>query len=116
MERFKMEESIRIKEQDAERLSNLIYEQFKDIYPKVFSKDREAETMGKVLGVVTLIVRENGTEKFNSELMEMSRYYHCLMKELEYLDIYFRIANVTNSDPTKPLDLRGLKDILGDTL
>lgn len=109
-----MKESVEAKQQEAEMIANRIREIFHDVYPK--SKKKTGFVYGKVLGVTVGILRENGFEKFNSELVEFNRYVAFLLKELELANIYLGLANVKgqplNGKNKEPVDLRGLSDIL----
>ena len=109
-----MKESFEVKQVEAEMIANRIRAIFKDVYGDKVTDEKDYRS--PVLGVAVVILGEDGFEKYNSEMVEINRYYMWLLKELEVLDIYMRIASVrgtpfngTNKDP---IDLRGLRDLL----
>lgn len=109
-----MKESLEAKRKETEMIANRIREIFNDVYPKSVKINRGE--YGEVLGVTVGILRENGFEKYNSELVEFNRYRAFLLQELELAQLYINLAAVrgqpldgSNKDP---VDLRGLSDIL----
>ena len=109
-----MKESLEAKMKEAEMIANRIREIFNDVYPK--SVKVNGRKYGEVLGVTVGILRENGFEKYNSELIEFNRYLAFLLEELELAQLYINLAAVkgepidgSNKDP---VDFRGLSDIL----
>ena len=111
---LKMKESLEAKKKEAEMIANRIREIFNDVYPKSVKANRGE--YGEVLGVTVGILRENGFEKYNSEMIEFKRYVAFLLKELELAQLYINLAAVKgeplDGSNRDPVDLRGLSDIL----